>query len=216
MTTHITHRQNATRPGGRLRETRIPNGLKAQYKYDTGNNLLSLKNSTPAGIISQHDYSYDAVGRRATHLENIAGTSTDYQYTYDNLDRITDVKKDSGATLVEQYRYDPYNNRRTRTPNGGSTYFYQYDAAQQLNQILTGSDTGTQVASFIYDDKGNLTFKNESGITRTRTFTYNALDRLTQITGSDISTETYTYDHKGRRIEKRMSVAQLIATPTAA
>jgi len=191
--------------GGRLRETSIPNGLKAQYKYDAGNNLLSLKNSTSAGIVSQHDYTYDAVGRRATHLENIAGTSTDYQYSYDNLDRVTDVKKDSGTTLVEQYSYDPYNNRRTRTPNGGNTYFYQYDAAQQLNQILTGSDTGTQAASFTYDDKGNLTFKSEGGVTRT--FTYNALDRLSQVAGNDISTETYTYDHQGRRIEKNVGGA---------
>jgi len=191
--------------GGRLRETSIPNGLKAQYTYDAGNNLLSRKNSTNVGIVSQHDYTYDAAGRRETHLENIAGTSTAYKYEYDNLDRTTAIKKDGGLTLVEEYQYDQFNNRRTRHPNGGSTYFYQYDAVQQLNQILTGSDTGTLVASFTYDDKGNLTFKSEGGVTRT--FIYNALDRLTQVTGSDISTETYTYDYQGRRIEKNVGGA---------
>jgi len=189
--------------GGRLRETSIPDGLKAQYSYDAGNNLTKLVNSTNQGIISQHDYTYDASGRRETHLENIAGTTTDYKYSYDNLDRVTRVEKDTGATLVEQYSYDQFNNRRTRQPNGGSTYFYKHDAAQQLDEIRIGSDTGTLATDFQYDDNGNLIYKIEGSITRT--LTYDALERLVQVEGSNISTETYTYDHQGRRIEKNVA-----------
>lgn len=192
--------------GGRLRETTMPSGYKAQYSYDNADNLTKLVNSTSQGIISQHDYTYDVSGRRETHVENIAGTTTSYKYVYDNLDRIREVQKEGGATMVEQYAYDYFNNRRTRHPSDGSTYFYQYDAAQQLNTIRSGSDTGTLVASFQYDDSGNMTGKTEGSANRA--LTYDALERLVQVTGNDISTERYTYDHQGRRLSKTVGTAE--------
>jgi len=173
--------------GGRLRETNLPNGVSARYQYDKGNKLKQLINRIRQGIISQHDYGYDTVGRRKIHIETIAGTTTNY--AYDNLDRLTQVL--SGTTPVETSTYDQYNNRRTQTRNGGTTNYYQYGKAQQLNKILTGSNTG------------NLKYKNHSGITRT--YTYNALERFEKVQGSNIATETYRYDPQGRRIEKSVA-----------
>ncbi len=186
--------------GGRLQETYLPNGVSARYQYDAGNKLTQLVNRTSQGIISQHLYGYDNVGRRTTHTETIAGTTTTHGYVYDNLDRLTKVL--NGATPVETLTYDPYNNRRTRTA-GGATHHYQHDAAQQLNRILTGSDTGSEAARFQYDANGNLTYQSQGGITRT--YTYDALDRLTRVQGSDIATESYRYDPQGRRIEKTVA-----------
>ncbi len=105
-----------------------------------------------------------------------------------NGDRVNFIF-DGGATLVEHYGYDQFNNRRIREPAGGPAYFHQYDDAHQLTAIRTGSDTGNEVAAFQYDDNGNLTQKSGGGVTRT--FTYDALERLQQVDGSDISTETY-------------------------
>ena len=184
--------------GGRLQETHLPNGISARYRYDAGNKLTRLVNRTRQGIISRHDYGYDAVGRRTSHTETIAGTTTNYGYVYDNLDRLTQVL--NGSTTIETNTYDQYNNRRTRTA-GGITYDYQHDAAQQLDKILTGS--GSEVASFRYDDNGNLVHDNKNGITRT--YTYDALDRLIKVRGNNIDTETYRYDPQGRRIEKTVA-----------
>lgn len=94
------------------------------------------------------------------------------------------------ATLVEHCGYDQFDNRRIREPAGGPAYFHQYDDAHQLTGIRTGSDTGDEVAAFQYDDNGNLKQKSENSVV-TRTFTYDALERLQQVDGSDISTETY-------------------------
>jgi len=102
--------------------------------------------------------------------------------------------------VSDTYGYDQFNNRRTRQPNSGSAYHYLYDSAQQLNEIRSGSDTGTIVASFGYDDSGNMVNKSDNGVSRT--LTYDAQERLVQVSGSNISTETYAYDHEGRRIEK--------------
>ena len=46
--------------GGRLRESSIPDGLKAQYSYDAGDNLRKRINRTSQGIVSQHDYTHNA------------------------------------------------------------------------------------------------------------------------------------------------------------
>ena len=186
--------------GGRLQETHLPNGISARYRYDAGNKLTQLVNRTSQGIISQHVYGYDGLGRRKTHTETIANTTTNHGYAYDNLDRLTKVL--NGTTPVETSTYDQYNNRRTRTANG-ATHYYQHDTAQQLNKILTGSDTGSEAARFQYDDNGNLVYKNQNGVTRT--YTYDALERLTQVQGSNIATESYRYDPQGRRIEKSAS-----------
>jgi len=203
--------------GGRLKETNQPNGHSARYQYDSNNNLKQLINRTRQGIISQHDYTYDAVGRRSTHTETIAGTTgsstTNHGYRYDNLNRLTQVL--NGSTPVETSTYDQYNNRRTQTRNGGTagstTTYYQHDAAQQLNNILSGSDTGSEIARFQYDNNGNLIYKSQttSGSTITRTYTYNALEQLSQVQGNNagtlIPTETYRYDPQGRRIEKTVA-----------
>ena len=85
--------------GGRLRESSIPDGLKAQYSYDAGDNLRKRINRTSQGIVSQHNYTYDAVGRRDTYTEAIDGAVTDYSYDYDSLDRIIDVWRDGGGTI---------------------------------------------------------------------------------------------------------------------
>jgi len=186
--------------GGRLRETSMANGVSAKYSYDAGNKLQVLTNATSLGQISQHQYGYDSVGRRTSHIENIAGTTTSYTYNYDKLDRMTSVYQNAGAALVEAYGYDQFNNRRIRQPNAGTIKHYLYDSAQQLNEIRDGSDTGAVVANFAYDDSGNMISKNEGGVTRA--LTYDAQERVVQVSGNNISTETYKYDHEGRRIEK--------------
>jgi RHS repeat-associated protein len=188
--------------GGRLLETNSPNGVSARYQYDAGNKLTHLVNRTSQGIISQHDYGYDTLGRRVSHAETIDSFSTDYVYSYDNLDRLVEVLKDAGSTSVESYQYDQFDNRRIRQPYGGTAHYYQYDAAQQLQSIKESSDTGPLVSSFSYDDSGNLISKATGSVTRT--LSYDALDRLVQVQGSDIDTETYKYDHQGRRIEKQV------------
>lgn len=85
-----------------------------------------------------------------------------------------------------------------RTLNDGSVRRYLYDATQQLTQVRSGSDTGAILAGYGYDNAGNQT--QRSG-TATLTLAYDALDRLGSAGGAGIATETYRYDHQGRRIE---------------
>lgn len=182
--------------GGRLREIAMPNGYRSLYRYSAGGELEELVNRAAGGAeVSHHTYSYDAQGRRKTHLEAIAGTVTDYSYQYDTLDRLREVRTQNGATLAEAYAYDAYGNRRERTAPDGSVRRYLYDAAQQLQQVRSVSDTGAILAGYGYDEAGNQT--QRTGLI----LGYDALDRLVSASGTGFATETYRYDHQGRRIE---------------
>jgi YD repeat-containing protein len=147
---------------GRLIEKWFPNGVNTQYIYNRDNTLKQLINRHGAGItISQHDYTYDPVGNRASHTELINGTTNPYSYAYDALNRLTSVTNTNTST-TESYAYDPLGNRNTKTA-GGTTLAYVYDNANQLTEIHTGSIAGTLVGGLVYDNNGNLTKKCESG-----------------------------------------------------
>lgn len=198
--------------GGRLKEKWFPNGVNTQYSYNADNTLQQVINRHGSGtIISQHDYTYDGVGNRATHNELIGGATTPYKYVYDELTRLTEVRNNTTDNLLEGYAYDPLGNRRTKT-SGGTTLAYFYDDANQLREIHTGSAGGPLSASLLYDNNGNLQKKCEGGtITVSPTscagntvtdLTHDSLNRLTQVAKTGISTEMYKYDDGGRRIQK--------------
>ncbi|AEG00906.1 RHS repeat-associated core domain-containing protein [Methylomonas methanica] len=187
--------------GGRLRETAMPNGYSSLYRYNAGGRLEELVNRMAGGAeVSRHAYSYDAQGRRDSHLEIIDGTATDYRYQYDTLDRLRNVLTQDGgtSTQVEAYQYDAFGNRRQRTAQDGGVYRYLYDAAQQLTQVRSGSDTGAVLAGYSYDAAGNQTQRSGSA---DLALTYDALDRLAEAAGTGMATESYRYDHRGRRVE---------------
>ena len=214
----ISYRYDA---GGRVQEKWLPNGAGTRYVYNTDNSLKQLVNRQSAtSIISQHDYLYDGFGNRKSTAENIGGTTINYTYAYDNLNRLVQVVNGTPAQQ-ENYTYDPLGNRTSKTVNATTpvTNVYLYDVANQLLETRSGSPTGTMLQAFVYDAAGNMTKKAEGGtVTRTATdctgdmvsaLTYDALNRLAQLARTGLDTEQYAYDNAGRRIRKTVG-----ATPT--
>ena len=125
--------------------------MNTQFAWNADNTLAQLKNRLGAGdsqIVTQHDYSYDEVGNRATHIEKINGTTTPYKYGYDALSRLTEVRNNSTNDLIEGFTYDSLGNRTTRT-DGAMTWYFNYDAANQLEEIRQGSPTRALSAAFV-------------------------------------------------------------------
>lgn len=187
--------------GGRLTEKMLPNGVSARYQYNADNSVSQIVNRTGTGILSQHDYTYDGVGDRATQAENIGGTTVNYAYSYDELKRLTQVSNGTAAQQ-EDYSYDPLNNRTLESIGNpvASTQAYVYDAANELKEIHSGTTTGPLLASLSYDNNGNL---QSDG---TRTYTWDAIDQLSQVTNG-ATTVTYGYDSEGQRIRKTVNGA---------
>ncbi len=199
--------------GGRLVERRLNSGLKTTLSWFEDGSLKEKKNLYGATTLSDHAYTLDAYGRRATQAENVGGTVKSWTYLYDNLDRLTS----SSDGTAETYGYDIFGNRRSKSKSGATTA-YLYDAAHQLNEIRSGSDTGALIGGAIHDADGHMV-KLCEGATVTKTtsdctasgtgatalaLTWNALDHLLAATrtGANAVAESYAYDDSGRRIRK--------------
>jgi len=138
-----------------------------------------------------YNYSYDK-------MDNITSKSTEqgsYAYTYDDLYRLNDVKKDTQSQ--ETYTYDQVGNRLTSiTANDWS--YNQNNELQSYDGI-----------TYTYDANGNTIQKNTGG--QIQNYVYDADNRLVEVKdGSNNTIATYTYDPFGRRIKK-----QIMSSPPA-
>ena len=207
------------------RLTSITDGLgnHIDYGLDTEGNRLSETtfdaNGTPSNtaddlIKKQLSQTFDIYNRLDTSSQaneardlNFApdgtldletdGNSIVSDYSYDALQRLTQVVQDQGGTdpntanASTGYDYDVADRLTAVTDpiNGNTTYLYD-DLGNLVSQ--TSPDTGT--TTFLYDAAGNLAQKTDAKA-QVFTYTYDALNRLTSLnapgTDDDI---TYTYD----------------------
>ena len=93
----------------------------------------------------------------------MAGVATSYSYTYDPLNRLTQVANGNVAQQ-ENYAYDPLGNRTTKTVNATtpSVTAYVYDAANQLKEIHRRHGSGPLLVSLGYDANGSLTSRSDT------------------------------------------------------
>ena len=184
------------------------------YTYDELNRLTNVV--TPGSQGYTLAYGYDALGRR-TVMSDDKGAAT--AYTYDRADRLTSVTAPSGK--VVEMDHDAAGRRiLTKFPNGLETRT-GFDATPgvggtaRLTSIAhgitsatgnggTALDTLLGAFTYAYTARGNISSIGERN--RTRSFTYDALQRLTQVgDGTAQPTETYTFDAEGNRITTHAS-----------
>lgn len=181
----------------------MPGAIRT-LSYDALQRPTRIRSESVAGaVIMDYRYTYDAAG-------NIMRRETEngvYDYTYDALDRLTgatppeSLQRGPGnpsGLPVEQYTYDPVHNRATSAHQPGP---WVYTA----NNELTGYGHGADEQTYRYDANGN-TIEQRSGDplnpSKTRTFLYNAGERLNEIRDNGSSIGRYQYDPMGRRIRK--------------
>ncbi len=147
--------------------------------------------------LSRVDRSYDALGRITRKTETISGTTVIWDYTYDTVGQLVEVKRD-GVT-VETYAYDAVGNRlgmtNTLTGETLSAGDYRYDADNKLLQA--GSRTLT------YDADGRLGASTRAGATTA--YHYNTDGTLAGVDLPDGRQITYLHDSLGRRIARAVN-----------
>jgi RHS repeat-associated protein len=174
---------------GRRMSMTVAGQPTVSYAYDNANRLTSITQGSSAV-----SFAYDNANRR-TSLTLPNGITT--EYAYDAASRLTGLTYKLGTTTLGNltYGYNAAGERiqiggtwaRTGQPNAmtGATY----NAAS--HQLTFGSQTLT------YDLNGNLI--NDG----TNTYTWNARNQLTAITGPVPA--TFAYDGFGRRTTKTIS-----------
>jgi YD repeat-containing protein len=148
---------------GRVLKNTSPDAGIVEYRYDEAGNLI--KKIDALGIIT--NYTYDALNRMLTL--DLPGTSQDITYTYDSgtngIGRLTGIVDPSG------------------------TLAFQYDKQGNLTKEQKTMDSHTFTTQYQYDKNGNLkkiTYPN--GREATYTYTLNQANQITQVVGTEDST----------------------------
>jgi len=138
------------------------------------------------------------------------------QYVYDTRNRLTEYKV-TGSSLpqdaygqplkAQKYQYDALNNLTiimTTLGDGSSdttTYHYgNSDDPTQLTSLTHTHDSYPQVITLTYDAEGRMT-QDDAG----RRLGYDALGRLSSVSGSNISGGSYGYDALNRLVIQNAS-----------
>lgn len=174
------------------------------YTYDSRDRLLTK--TTTAGSLT---YTYDGFGNQAT-VQSSTASGVSVAYNYDALNRLTNVV--DRFTNSTAYGFDAVGNLQTVQLPNKVTNSYVFDALNRLTNLVAKSASGT-VASFTYKlaPAGNRTnlVETVNGVSRTNTWSYDPLYRLTNETliASIAGTVSYKYDGVGNRTNRTSSVA---------
>jgi RHS repeat-associated protein len=172
---------------GNLIDEVMPNGVTMSYTVDSLNRVTGVTLIGPSGLLGGYAYTLGPSGNRIAETET---TGRQVAWTPDDLYRLTGeaISGDASVNGSIGYAYDPVGNRDTRTST----------VAPIPTQTFTGDYTSADLLqpTFSYDQNGNQTSDSLG-----RTYTYNALNQLTQVTGTGINV-SYLYDGDGLRVQK--------------
>ena len=210
------------------------NGWQTQYTYnDTNRRLINLNSSNDNESLQDITYNYDAIGNiisvanGASAASNNLGGTYQYDYTYDNINRLT---QSSGlfwnyedlpcADYTLQMQYSPsgniLNKDQSVSANINGSYIdksfsnatYKYTASQPhaVKDII--ADIGFK-GHLKYDANGNMIyFKNEIADIN-RYHCWDEENRLSAVKDENYLS-CYTYDAGGERVLKLAGQVQQI------
>ncbi len=156
------------------------------YDWDTANGngrlntVVTENNFTPTPVTFQDlTYTYNAVGNISRIVDAVASETIDY--TYDDLNRVTEVKINS--TVKEEFDYDSGTGvLDSYTENQGTATDYTYSATVP-HAATTLKQDQTTVSSYTYDAMGNMTGRDLGG-GEVYTLGYDEENRLTAVDDS--------------------------------
>jgi RHS repeat-associated protein len=142
--------------------------------------------------LSDNSYGYTITKRNPNGMitkleEQLESITIHYEYSYDDNDRLIQVKKE--GTVVETYSYDRNGNRQSATVNG-TTHYGIYTLDDQIQSY--GGDTYT------YNDDGYLIAKG------TTTYDYGSRGELKSVT-TPTQTITYLHNANNQRVAKKVN-----------
>jgi RHS repeat-associated protein len=185
---------------GRLSTIQDPSGVSA-FDYDPRGTLRSL-NRVQNGKTFVTEYRYD-LADQLIQINYPSGRRIMYQR--DNTGRITGVTTQASATaaaqtLASNVNHLPFGPLSQLAYGNGLNLLRAYDQDYRLASQSVG---GVLALDYTYTARDNLSRINDAvSPSQTQTFAYDALNRLTQASGSYASALSYQYDPVGNRLQE--------------
>ncbi len=204
-TTYTYDQTASTNPKGRLTTLTDSTGNTRYYYDKLGRTTKTIKTVTNGVTSSSYttQTTYDALGRTKSVTYPDSETVS---YTYDTGGNLSSVKSTSTT-------YASYSGYNALGQTGGITYgngietAYTYNADNGLLKTIdTETSSGTDLInrSYTFDNTGNITYITDNvNSANTQSFTYDALDRLTNASSTSYGSLTYAYDTIGNFTSKR-------------
>jgi len=171
---------------GTLSSTTLAN-INTSQTLNGFSELMDYQASYSSTNLFNTDYTRDNLGRITSLTETINGQTSTFDYSYDQLGQLIEVKQDSA--IIQSYQFDANGNRTLH--NGIVATFDAQD------RLLT---RGTTV--YLYDANGALTTITDNG--QTQQFSYDLAGNLLQATVNG-KTIDYIIDGKNRRVAKKVN-----------
>jgi RHS repeat-associated protein len=184
---------------GMLTMVKDPSGI-TRYNYDSRGRIIEAT-KTMGGTTFSTKYTYDGVGNLLA-LEDPTGNLKTY-YEYDDLNRVTEVRRDraaGGQVLVAGYSYNPSNTINTVSFYNGNLVKYTYDLMGRVDKLTILDKGGNEIVKYDYDydAAGNLT-KHLISPSDSFAYEYDKVYRLTRVDFPSEDDSEYTYDPAGNR-----------------
>ena len=196
---------------GRLTGKQFPGGSSTSYAYGNLGRVSEILH-TGADFSEHYIYGYDILGNKTSAAKERTGIQADsgrYEYSYDEMNRLTGVMHD--GQQLRSYSYDAFGNRRRKTEytqNGKLITTYGYNTKNQL----TTENSENGIRNYSYDHRGNL-LSVTSGEGVLRAYGFDAANQMSSsmgMTDGIIQKAVYQYNGLGHRM------GQSIATGDAA
>ena len=164
------------------------------YTYNSFGEVSAYTSKYSSTNLLAFTYTRDKLGRITQKAETVQGVATTYNYAYDAIGQLIEVKQNGGVTA--SYSYDANGNRLSKT-GPGLNETGTYDAQDRMLNYAG--------ATYSYTANGELQSKLRGG--QTTSYNYDALGNLRQVTLPNGTPIEYLIDGQNRRIGKKINGA---------
>jgi len=183
---------------GNLVKTVDPEGYITKQYFTSRNKVSVVENVLRAGASYITKIEYDAEGNIQGVIKGLSSWNdpeySKVEYEYDELGRA--IAQYDEAKRKTTYKYDSGGNLKESTDRNGVTTFYEYDGLGRLVKKYNSRDGEGKAATISYEKSGDISsIKDPSG---TRSFKYDNLGRLSEVSYGDGIKQLYGYDSSDR------------------
>lgn len=191
-------------PSGKPHRLVRPDGSTSTTEYDEAGRIASIVHARAGVAIAELAYAYDANGNRIEQRERNGAVTGDAEqvttYAYDQADRLTGH---AGPDREVTYTLDAVGNRTTEQVRIGGVLASDSTLSYNARDQLTERDDpvrGLHV-ELDYDANGNV--RSQTDASGTRSFSYDARDRLLTLAQPNAPPLGFDYQSDGLRLAKR-------------